>query len=86
MIQRPDVVFLCSDPMQNVVQVLEKQYLEEKRLALEEQRLVYERELNSLRQQLSPEKITQHQRSGSDRLPLPTHNTHNRVRLWTDER
>ncbi|XP_056617812.1 kinesin-like protein KIF13A isoform X3 [Triplophysa dalaica] len=75
-----------NDPMQNVVQVLEKQYLEEKRLALEEQRLVYERELNSLRQQLSPEKITQHQRSGSDRLPLPTHNTHNRVRLWTHER
>ncbi|XP_065126597.1 kinesin-like protein KIF13A isoform X2 [Paramisgurnus dabryanus] len=75
-----------NDPMQNVVQVLEKQYLEEKRLALEEQRMMYERELHSLRQQLSPEKITQHQRSGSDRLPLHTQSTHNPVRLWTDER
>ncbi|XP_067303985.1 kinesin-like protein KIF13A isoform X1 [Pseudorasbora parva] len=75
-----------NDPMQNVVQVLEKQYLEEKRLALEEQRLMYERELQSLRQRLSPEKVTQHQRCSSDRLPFPTHSTHNKVRLWTEER
>ncbi|XP_051576127.1 kinesin-like protein KIF13A isoform X2 [Myxocyprinus asiaticus] len=75
-----------NDPMQNVVQVLEKQYLEEKRLALEEQRVMYERELQSLRSQLSPEKISQHQRCSSDRLPFPTHGTHNKLRLWTDER
>uniref|UniRef100_A0A8C4ZZC3 Kinesin family member 13A n=1 Tax=Gadus morhua TaxID=8049 RepID=A0A8C4ZZC3_GADMO len=49
-----------NDPMQNVVQVLEKQYLEERRTALEEQRRMYERELESLRQQLSPEKTKQH--------------------------
>ncbi|KAL0171178.1 hypothetical protein M9458_031489, partial [Cirrhinus mrigala] len=60
--------------MQNVVQALEKQYVEEKRLALEEQRLMYERELQSLRQQLSPEKVS-----------FPTHATHNKLRLWTDE-
>lgn len=77
---------LLTDPMQNVVQVLEKQYLEEKRLALEEQRVMYERELQSLRQRLSPEKVSQHQRCSSDRLPFPTHSTHNKLRLWTEER
>ncbi|XP_056141552.1 kinesin-like protein KIF13A isoform X1 [Lampris incognitus] len=75
-----------NDPMQNVVQVLEKQYLEEKRTALEEQRLMYERELESLRQQLSPEKTTQHHRSNSDRLTFPMHATHSKLRLWTEER
>lgn len=72
--------------MQNVVQVLEKQYLEEKRTALEEQRLMYERELESLRQQLSPEKTPQHHRSSSDRLTFPTHTPHGKLRLWTEER
>ncbi|XP_026989078.2 kinesin-like protein KIF13A isoform X2 [Tachysurus fulvidraco] len=76
-----------NDPIQNVVQVLEKQYLEEKRSALEEQRLRYERELDLLRQQLSPERSSQHhQRSNSDRLTFPTHTTHTKMRLWTDER
>nr|XP_043889683.1 kinesin-like protein KIF13A isoform X2 [Solea senegalensis] len=75
-----------NDPMQNVVQVLEKQYLEEKRTALEEQRMMYERELESLRQQLSPEKATQHHRSNSDRLTFPTHSPHGKLRLWTDDR
>ncbi|KAI4891936.1 hypothetical protein NFI96_021907 [Prochilodus magdalenae] len=73
-----------NDPMQNVVQVLEKQYLEEKRTALEEQKLRYERELDLLRQQLSPERVSQHQRSNS--LAFPTHTTHNKLRLWTEER
>ncbi|KAM9436550.1 kinesin-like protein KIF13A [Clarias gariepinus] len=76
-----------NDPMQNVVQVLEKQYLEEKRSALEEQRLRYERELDLLRQRLSPERSSQHhQRSNSDRLTFHTHNTHTKMRLWTEER
>ncbi|XP_061572677.1 kinesin-like protein KIF13A isoform X3 [Cololabis saira] len=75
-----------NDPMQNVVQVLEKQYLEEKRTALEEQRLMYERELESLRQQLSPEKMPQHHRSSSERLTFPTHTSHGKLRLWTEER
>ncbi|XP_047454609.1 kinesin-like protein KIF13A isoform X7 [Mugil cephalus] len=75
-----------NDPMQNVVQVLEKQYLEEKRTALEEQRMMYERELESLRQQLSPEKTAQHHRSSSDRLPFATHTPHGKLRLWTEER
>ncbi|XP_071252041.1 kinesin-like protein KIF13A isoform X2 [Salvelinus alpinus] len=77
-----------NDPMQNVVQVLEKQYLEEKRTALEEQRMMYERELESLRQQLSPERTNQHQRSSSDRLTFPTHTPshHSKIRPWTEER
>ncbi|XP_067367338.1 kinesin-like protein KIF13A isoform X1 [Channa argus] len=75
-----------NDPTQNVVQVLEKQYLEEKRMALEEQRMMYERELETLRQQLSPEKTPQHQRSSSDRLMFPTHAPHSKLRLWTEER
>ncbi|XP_041648714.1 kinesin-like protein KIF13A isoform X3 [Cheilinus undulatus] len=75
-----------NDPMQNVVQVLEKQYLEEKRTALEEQRMMYERELESLRQQLSPEKMPQHHRSSSERLTFPTHTPHSKLRLWTEER
>lgn len=69
-------VCVCVDPMQNVVQVLEKQYLEEKRTALEEQRIMYERELESLRQQLSPEKTPQHHHH---RLTFPTtHRTEER--------
>uniref|UniRef100_A0A3B4ZW98 Kinesin family member 13A n=1 Tax=Stegastes partitus TaxID=144197 RepID=A0A3B4ZW98_9TELE len=75
-----------NDPMQNVVQVLEKQYLEEKRTALEEQRMMYERELESLRQQLSPEKTPQHHRSSSERLTFPMHTPHSKLRLWTEER
>uniref|UniRef100_A0A8C5EQ94 Kinesin family member 13A n=1 Tax=Gouania willdenowi TaxID=441366 RepID=A0A8C5EQ94_GOUWI len=73
-----------NDPMQNVVHVLEKQYLEEKRTALEEQKMMYERELESLRQQLSPEKASQHQRS-SDRLTFPTHTPHGKMRLWMED-
>ncbi|XP_064908388.1 kinesin-like protein KIF13A isoform X5 [Columba livia] len=72
-----------NDPVQNVVQILEKQYLEEKRSALEEQRLMYERELELLRQQLSPER--QHQHS-SDRLSYTAQTAQQKVSLWTEER
>lgn len=73
--------------MQNVVQVLEKQYLEEKRTALEEQRMMYERELESLRQQLSPEKMPPHHHGSGERLAFPApHTAHGKLRLWTEER
>ncbi|XP_010226534.1 PREDICTED: kinesin-like protein KIF13A isoform X2 [Tinamus guttatus] len=72
-----------NDPVQNVVQILEKQYLEEKRSALEEQRLMYERELERLRQQLSPERQHPH---GSDRLSYAAHAAQQKVNLWTEER
>ncbi|XP_062473971.1 kinesin-like protein KIF13A isoform X2 [Pezoporus occidentalis] len=72
-----------NDPVQNVVQILEKQYLEEKRSALEEQRLMYERELELLRQQLSPERQHQH---GNDRLSYTAQTAQQKVNLWTEER
>ncbi|KAM6298882.1 kinesin-like protein KIF13A [Aegotheles albertisi] len=81
------ILYLCQnwdkDPVQNVVQILEKQYLEEKRSALEEQRLMYERELEVLRQQLSPERQHQH---GSDRLSYTAQTAQQKVNLWTEER
>nr|XP_019589817.1 PREDICTED: kinesin-like protein KIF13A isoform X2 [Rhinolophus sinicus] len=73
-----------KDPVQNVVQVLEKQYLEEKRSALEEQRLMYERELEQLRQQLSPER--QPQSSGPDRLAYSSQTAQQKVTQWEEER
>uniref|UniRef100_A0AAQ6A8D4 Kinesin family member 13Bb n=1 Tax=Amphiprion ocellaris TaxID=80972 RepID=A0AAQ6A8D4_AMPOC len=45
-----------NDPLQSVLQTLERQHEEEKRCALERQRLMYEQELQQLRQRLSPEK------------------------------
>lgn len=66
-----------------MVQILEKQYLEEKRSALEEQRVMYERELELLRQQLSPERQHQH---GSDRLSYTAQAAQQKVNLWTEER
>ncbi|KAG8510977.1 Kinesin-like protein KIF13A [Galemys pyrenaicus] len=73
-----------EDPVQNVVQVLEKQYLEEKRSALEEQRLMYERELERLRQQLSPER--QSQGSSPDRLAYGSQTAQQTVTQWAEER
>ncbi|KAM9666802.1 kinesin-like protein KIF13A isoform 5-T5 [Trichechus inunguis] len=73
-----------NDPVQNVVQVLERQYLEEKRSALEEQRLMYERELEQLRQQLSPER--QPQSSGPDRLAYSSQTAQQKVTQWAEER
>ncbi|NXX79912.1 KI13A protein, partial [Urocolius indicus] len=72
-----------NDPVQNVVQILEKQYLEEKQSALEEQRLMYERELELLRQQLSLERQHQH---GNDRLSYTAQTAQQKVNLWREER
>ncbi|KAI6054567.1 KIF13A [Marmota monax] len=73
-----------NDPVQNVVQALEKQYLEEKRSALEEQRLMYERELEQLRQQLSPER--QPPSGGPDRLSYSSQTAQQKVTQWAEER
>ncbi|XP_069469694.1 kinesin-like protein KIF13A isoform X1 [Ambystoma mexicanum] len=72
-----------NDPVQNIVQVLEKQYLEEKQNALEEQRMMYERELEQLRQQLSPERHHQH---SSDRLLYSSQTAQQKLNFWTEER
>ncbi|XP_041422243.1 kinesin-like protein KIF13A isoform X2 [Xenopus laevis] len=72
-----------NDPVHNVVQVLEKQYLEEKRNALEEQRLMYERELEQLRQQLSPDRHHQH---STEHLSYSSQTAQQKMNMWAEER
>ncbi|XP_063298079.1 kinesin-like protein KIF13B [Pelobates fuscus] len=72
-----------NDPMQSILQSLEQQHEEEKRSALERQRMMYEHELDQLRRRLSPEK--QHYRS-MDRFSWGSPNAQQRIRQWTEER
>ncbi|XP_054900171.1 kinesin-like protein KIF13B isoform X3 [Poeciliopsis prolifica] len=79
-----------NDPLQSVLQTLERQHEEEKRCALERQRLMYEQELQQLRQRLTPEKPSHF----SDMSSLPVGATaagtssgpHKRVRRWSEDR
>ncbi|XP_062944100.1 kinesin-like protein KIF13B isoform X2 [Cynocephalus volans] len=72
-----------NDPMQSILNSLEQQHEEEKRSALERQRLMYEHELEQLRRRLSPEK--QSCRS-SDRFSLHSPSAQQRLRQWAEER
>ncbi|XP_040822185.1 kinesin-like protein KIF13B isoform X2 [Ochotona curzoniae] len=72
-----------NDPMQSILNSLEQQHEEEKRSALERQRLMYEHELEQLRRRLSPEK--QNCRS-MDRLSLHSPSAQQRLRQWSEER
>uniref|UniRef100_A0A8B9FZA3 Kinesin family member 13B n=1 Tax=Amazona collaria TaxID=241587 RepID=A0A8B9FZA3_9PSIT len=72
-----------NDPMQSILQSLEQQHQEEKRSALERQRLMYEHELEQLRRRLSPEK--QHFRS-MDRFSFHSPSAQQRLRQWAEER
>uniref|UniRef100_A0A8C3BE74 Kinesin family member 13B n=1 Tax=Cairina moschata TaxID=8855 RepID=A0A8C3BE74_CAIMO len=72
-----------NDPMQSILQSLEQQHEEEKRSALERQRLMYEHELEQLRRRLSPEK--QHFRS-MDRFSFHSPSAQQRLRQWAEER
>ncbi|XP_051510271.1 kinesin-like protein KIF13B isoform X2 [Myxocyprinus asiaticus] len=82
-----------NDPMQSVLHSLERRHEEEKRSALERQRLMYEQELQQLRKRLSSELQTkgshpQHHRS-SEQLNLSLVNaslTQSRLRQWSEER
>ncbi|XP_061621373.1 kinesin-like protein KIF13B isoform X2 [Phyllopteryx taeniolatus] len=47
-----------NDPMQSVLQSLERQHEEEKRSALERQRQMYEQELQQLRRKLNPDRLS----------------------------
>lgn len=73
----------CLDPMQSILNSLEQQHEEEKRSALERQRLMYEHELEQLRRRLSPEK--QSCRTG-DRLSFHSPSAQQRLRQWAEER
>uniref|UniRef100_A0A3P8RTV5 Kinesin family member 13B n=1 Tax=Amphiprion percula TaxID=161767 RepID=A0A3P8RTV5_AMPPE len=53
-----------NDPMQAVLQSLERQHEEEKRSALERQRQMYEQELQQLRKKLNPDRLSTGQSGG----------------------
>uniref|UniRef100_A0A3B5MKU3 Uncharacterized protein n=1 Tax=Xiphophorus couchianus TaxID=32473 RepID=A0A3B5MKU3_9TELE len=53
-----------NDPMQAVLQSLERQHEEEKRSALERQRQMYEQELQQLRKKLNPDRLSTGQPGG----------------------
>lgn len=78
------------DPLQSVLQTLERQYEEEKRCALERQRQMYEQELQQLRQRLIPEKPSP--LLDSSGLPVgasaavTSPSSHKRVRRWSEDR
>lgn len=80
-----------SDPLQSVLQTLERQYEEEKRCALERQRQMYEQELQQLRQRLTPEKPS-HLLDPSGLLPgtamagVTSPSSHRRMRRWSEDR
>uniref|UniRef100_A0A673NRM5 Kinesin-like protein KIF13B n=1 Tax=Sinocyclocheilus rhinocerous TaxID=307959 RepID=A0A673NRM5_9TELE len=65
-----------NDPMQAVLQSLERQHEEEKRTALERQRLMYEQELQQLRKQLTPDR----------QRMLSSPSSQHRLRQWSEER
>nr|XP_058144036.1 kinesin-like protein KIF13B isoform X2 [Dasypus novemcinctus] len=72
-----------NDPMQSILSSLEQQHQEEKRCALERQRLMYEQELEQLRRRLSPEKQSCR---GVDRFSLHSPSAQQRLRQWAEER
>uniref|UniRef100_A0A3B3QHF6 Kinesin family member 13B n=1 Tax=Paramormyrops kingsleyae TaxID=1676925 RepID=A0A3B3QHF6_9TELE len=77
-----------DDPLQAVLQTLERQHEEEKRSALEQQRLMYEQELQHLRRQLHSEQESQEQyrsMEGQGRPPSPP-TGQTRIRQWAEER
>uniref|UniRef100_A0AAY5KYN8 Kinesin family member 13Ba n=1 Tax=Esox lucius TaxID=8010 RepID=A0AAY5KYN8_ESOLU len=67
-----------SDPMQAVLQSLERQHEEEKRSALERQRLMYEQELQQLRRKLHPDRHM----GGMSNSP----SAQSRLKQWSEER
>ncbi|XP_057576810.1 kinesin-like protein KIF13B isoform X2 [Hippopotamus amphibius kiboko] len=72
-----------NDPMQSILSSLEQQHEEEKRSALERQRLMYEHELEQLRRRLSPEKPNCR---SSDKFSFHSPSAQQRLRQWAEER
>uniref|UniRef100_A0A671Y871 Kinesin family member 13B n=1 Tax=Sparus aurata TaxID=8175 RepID=A0A671Y871_SPAAU len=70
-----------NDPMQAVLQSLERQHEEEKRSALERQRQMYEQELQQLRKKLNPDRLS----TGSTGGPASGH-AQSRLRQWNEDR
>uniref|UniRef100_A0A673BYZ3 Kinesin family member 13Ba n=1 Tax=Sphaeramia orbicularis TaxID=375764 RepID=A0A673BYZ3_9TELE len=78
-----------NDPMQAVLQSLERQHEEEKRSALERQRQMYEQELQQLRRKLNPDRQQSHYRS-LERLSMGgmshSASAQSRLRQWSEDR
>ncbi|XP_044026286.1 kinesin-like protein KIF13B isoform X2 [Siniperca chuatsi] len=78
-----------NDPLQSVLQTLERQHEEEKRCALERQRQMYEQELQQLRQRLTPEKPS-HLLDPTGLLPsaagATSPSSQKRMRRWSEDR
>ncbi|XP_043962725.1 kinesin-like protein KIF13B isoform X6 [Gambusia affinis] len=82
---------MCTnDPLQSVLQTLERQHEEEKRCALERQRLMYEQELQQLRQRLTPEKPSHFSDASSLTVGATTAGRSSgppkRMRRWSEDR
>uniref|UniRef100_A0A671SL66 Kinesin-like protein KIF13B n=1 Tax=Sinocyclocheilus anshuiensis TaxID=1608454 RepID=A0A671SL66_9TELE len=71
-----------NEPLQSVLHSLERRHEEEKRSALERQRLMYEQELQQLRRSLSTELQTQGSHPQQQRLV----SSQSPLRQWSDER
>lgn len=84
---------LTNDPIQRAIQKLERQHEEDKQVALEKQRLEYERQFQRLRNTLSPSTpyspyvpYDPLRGSHSGKLPACTPTTQMRVEKWAQER
>uniref|UniRef100_A0A3B4U072 Kinesin family member 13B n=1 Tax=Seriola dumerili TaxID=41447 RepID=A0A3B4U072_SERDU len=82
-----------NDPMQAVLQSLERQHEEEKRSALERQRQMYEQELQQLRKKLNPDRLSTGQQShyrSLERLSIGgmshSSSAQSRLRQWSEDR
>ncbi|XP_071334694.1 kinesin-like protein KIF13B isoform X2 [Trachinotus anak] len=80
-----------DNPLQSVLQTLERQHEEEKRCALERQRQMYEQELQQLRQRLTPEKPSHLLDAsglpgGAAAAAVPFPSSHKRMRRWSEDR
>ncbi|KAK7907344.1 hypothetical protein WMY93_015956 [Mugilogobius chulae] len=78
-----------NDPLQSVVQTLERQHEEEKRCALERQRIMYEQELQQLRQKLNPEKpslLLEPGNTSNTTSPTTPTSPERRTRRWSEDR
>ncbi|XP_068174218.1 kinesin-like protein KIF13B [Antennarius striatus] len=86
-----------NDPMQAVLQSLERQHEEEKRSALERQRQMYEQELQQLRKKLNPDRLSGGSMAGQqshyrslERLSVGgmshSSSAQSRLKQWTEDR
>uniref|UniRef100_A0A3Q3KCD8 Kinesin family member 13Bb n=1 Tax=Monopterus albus TaxID=43700 RepID=A0A3Q3KCD8_MONAL len=75
-----------NDPLQLVLQTLERQHEEEKRCALERQRLMYEQELQQLRQKLTPEKPSQFMEASGIPVSDSVVTSPKCMRRWSEDR